>query len=199
MSLYPTFETLSIIDGVVQNIEYHQARFENTMRTFFNKTPDIQLAALIKVPEEYRVGKIRCRIDYNHEAFEVKYFPYTPKEIHTFQCVYVEGLDYRFKYSDRQCLEKLKTENADEVIIINNGFVSDCTIGNLLFLKQNQWYSPTHFLLKGTQLSYLLAQNQVCLTEISVADLSSFEKVMMINALNPFDEKRAISVKQIRL
>ena len=129
----------------------------------------------------------------------MKYFPYVPKAIRTFQCVYVEGLDYRFKYSDRQCLEKLKTESADEVIIINNGFVSDCTIGNLLFLKQNQWYSSTHFLLKGTQLSYLLAQNQVCLTEISVADLSSFEKVMMINALNPFDEKRAISVKHIRL
>lgn len=199
MSLYPIFETLSIIDGVVQNIEYHQARFENTIRTFFNKTPDIQLSGLINPPKEYCSGKIRCRIDYNHEAFEVKYFPYVPKVIRTFQCVYVEGLDYHFKYSDRQCLEKLKTESADEVIIINNGFVSDCTIGNLLFLKQNQWYSSTHFLLKGTQLSYLLAQNQVCLTEISVADLSSFEKVMMINALNPFDEKRAISVKHIRL
>lgn len=199
MSLYPIFETLSIIDGVVQNIEYHQARFEKTMRTFFNKTTDIQLSGLINLPKEYCSGKIRCRIDYNHEAFEVKYFPYVPKAIRTFQCVYIEGLDYRFKYSDRQCLEKLKTESADEVIIINNGFVSDCTIGNLLFLKQNQWYSSTHLLLKGTQLSYLLAQNQVCLTEISVADLSSFEKVMMINALNPFDEKRAISVKHIRL
>ena len=58
MSLYPIFETLSIIDGVVQNLEYHQARFENTMRTFFNKTPDIQLSGFINLPKEYCSGGI---------------------------------------------------------------------------------------------------------------------------------------------
>ena len=107
-------------------------------------------------------------------------------------------MDYIFKYSNRENFDLIKIEK-DEAIIIQNGKVTDCRVGNLLFLKNNIWYSPKDYLLKGTQLSYLLSQNKIKLVEIKVKDLHQYEKIMMINAMNPFDESRAISTQHITL
>ncbi len=78
------------------------------------------------------------------------------------------------------------------MIIINNGFVSDCSIGNLLFLKQKIWYSPQHYLLKGTQLTRLIEEKKVYLAEIRAENLFDYEQIMVINALNPFNSVRAV-------
>ncbi|MCT8736125.1 aminotransferase class IV, partial [Glaesserella parasuis] len=111
-----------------------------------------------------------------------------------FQCVYVENFDYQFKYTDRLELEQLKQTACDEIILVNNGFISDCSIGNLLFLKQGKWYSPNHYLLKGTQLSHLLDEQKISLVDIPVEALFDYDQIMVINALNPFDLQRAVSI-----
>ncbi|MDE8033843.1 aminotransferase class IV family protein [Actinobacillus equuli subsp. equuli] len=197
MYRFPLFETIAIIDGEPQNLAYHQQRFESAIKLYFNAQPQWQLAEVICVPDEFQQGSVRCRIDYNASEFEQQFFLYTPRKINSFQCVYTEDLDYRFKYSDRKRLDSLKTLQADEVIIINNGKVSDCTIGNLLFLKQGQWFSSQDYLLKGTQLSKLLEASMVQLVQITSQDLPQYEQVMMVNALNPFDLQRALPISAI--
>lgn len=197
MCQFPLFETISIIDGKAQNLPYHQVRFEQAVSTFFGCEPTFSLAQILQVPAEFQQGKIRCRIDYNAEQCEVKFFPYQPKKIQQFRCVEVENWDYRLKYSDRKRFDLLNILQNEEVVIINNGKVSDCSIGNLLFLKQGIWYSPSDYLLKGTQLTQLLEQQKVRLTPIKKADLTNYEKVMLVNALNPFDENRALAISQI--
>lgn len=194
MCQFPLFETISIVDGQVQNIQYHQQRLNNAMRHYFNQNKTFNLNKIIDIPYAFQQGKIRCRVDYNAKSYQVNFFHYQPKKISTFQCVYTENLDYTFKYSDRKRLDFPKVLQADEIIIINNGKVSDCSIGNLLFLKQNQWYSSRHFLLKGTQLSYLLDQSKVELADIAIQNIFDYEQIMMINALNPFDLARAIPI-----
>ncbi|QIM66004.1 branched-chain amino acid aminotransferase [Mannheimia granulomatis] len=197
MYQFPLFETLSIIDGQIQNLPYHQQRFERAVRAFFGCEPTFSLVQILQVPTEFQHGKIRCRIDYNAEQFEVKFFPYHPKQIQRFRCVEVENWDYHLKYSDRKRFDSLNILQNEEVIIVNNGYVSDCSIGNLLFLKQGIWYSSANYLLKGTQLTRLLEQQKVVLTQIKKTDLPLYEKVMLINALNPFDEERALAISQI--
>ncbi|AUI66335.1 MULTISPECIES: aminotransferase class IV family protein [Glaesserella] len=194
MCQFPLFETLAIIDGEIQNISYHQKRIDNAFTYYFKRNPKWDLSKIIQVKDEYTKGLIRCRIDYNETTYQINFYPYQPRKIKTFQCVYVENIDYQFKYSNRIALDKLKTENTDEIIIIHRGFVSDCTIGNLLFLKQGKWYSPNHYLLKGTQLTRLLEEQKVSLTDIRAEDLFDYEQIMLINALNPFDPARAISI-----
>ncbi|UKH16653.1 aminotransferase class IV family protein [Actinobacillus pleuropneumoniae] len=197
MCRFPLFETIAIIDGEPQNLAYHQQRFESAMKQYFNAQPKWQLAEVICVPDEFQQGSVRCRIDYNASEFQQQFFFYSQRKINVFQCVYTENLDYRFKYSDRKRLDSLKTLQADEVIIINNGKVSDCTIGNLLFLKQGQWFSSQDYLLKGTQLSKLLEAGMVQLVQITSQDLPQYEQVMMVNALNPFDLQRALPISAI--
>ncbi|QIW14981.1 branched-chain amino acid aminotransferase [Pasteurellaceae bacterium RH1A] len=195
MCRFPLFETLAIMDGQVQNLAYHQARLNQALKDYFKTENHLDLGQIIHVPAEFKQGKVRCRVDYNDQEYEINFYPYSPRKLERFKCVYTQDLDYAFKYSDRRALEQLKEPDCDEVIIINKGFVSDCTIGNLLFLKAGVWYSPATYLLKGTQLSRLLAEKQVVLTPIREEDLAQYEKIMMVNALNPFDLSRAVALE----
>lgn len=199
MCQFPLFETIAIIDGKPQNLPYHQARFELAMRDYFHAPVAWQLADILTVPAEFQQGLVRCRMDYNAEAFQVQFFPYTPRKFERLQCVYVENLDYRFKYADRKRLDSLKTLQSDEVIIINNGMVSDCTIGNLLFYRAGKWYSSCDYLLKGTQLSKLVDEGIVNLVKIPVSELKNYEKVMIINALNLFENGQILPISKISL
>lgn len=198
MYRFPLFETIAVIDGRVQNLAYHQARLDYAMRAFFHSGKRHCLNDIIRVPREFRQGLVRLRADYNEAMVRLRFFAYKKPEIMRFQCVYTENLEYRFKYTDRKRLDLLKNLQSDEVVIVNNGKVSDCTIGNLLFLKENQWYSPQDYLLKGTQLSCLLEANQVVLTEILPQDLAQYERIMLINALNPFDMQRSLPISAVR-
>ncbi len=80
MCQFPLFETLSIIDGQVQNLQYHQQRFEQATQEYFGCEPRFRLADILVVPEAYQQGKVRCRIDYNAAEFELKFFTYSPKK-----------------------------------------------------------------------------------------------------------------------
>ncbi|HDL5372547.1 TPA: aminotransferase class IV [Mannheimia haemolytica] len=197
MCRFPLFETLSIIDGKVQNLQYHQQRFEQATQEYFGCEPRFSLADILVVPEASQRGKVRCRIDYNATEFELKFFIYSPKKVERFRLVEVENWDYHLKFSDRKRFDLLPILQNEEVIILNNGYVSDCSIGNLLFLKQGIWYSPQHYLLKGTQLSKLLDEGKVVLAKIAKQDLHQYEKIMLINALNPFEKPRALPCSQI--
>lgn len=198
MSQFPLFETLLIKDGIPQNIAYHQQRFNLACREFFKVDPFLNLIEVIIPPIMNCDEILRCRLDYNQSDYQVNFFTYKPKQITEFQVIETQQLDYQFKYRDRTFFQSLPTNEQREVIIVNNGKVSDCTIGNLLFLKQGKWFSPQDYLLKGTQLSRLLDEKQVELCEITPNNLTNFEQVMLINALNPFDPARAIPIQAVR-
>ena len=198
MSLFPVFETIAIIDGIPQNLAFHQARMDNTIEKLFQKMSVFNLEEIIQVPTEYQNGLIKCRIDYNQQDFNIIFSAYQRREIRNYQCVYLDNLDYTFKYTSRTIFEDIKMTK-DEEVIIQDKKVTDCRIGNLIFLKDGIWYGPKNYLLKGTQLSRLLSENQVQLKEIYTDEIHQYEKVMMINAMNPFDESRAISTPHITL
>lgn len=198
MYQFPLFETIAIIDGKIQNLEYHQVRYDNACRYYLNIEPILNFSQIIDVPMEYQQGSVRCKVEYSEKAYQIQFFPYSAKKIEFYQVVPSENLDYRFKYSDRSIFANLPVSENSEVIIINNGKVSDCTIGNLLFSKQGRWFSPQDYLLKGTQLNRLVDEKKVELCEITLENLRDFEQIMLINALNPFDPKRALPIQAVQ-
>lgn len=197
MCRFPLFETIAICDGIVQNIEFHQRRFDQACRDFFQVKPFLNLAEVIIPSVEQQRGIFRCRLDYNKNEYILQYSPYKPKIIQQFKLIYTQNLEYRFKYTMRDFFQSIPLAENEEAIIINNGKVSDATIGNLLFFKQGKWLTSQHYLLKGTQLATLLETNRVELADIEVKDLSQFEKIMLINALNPFDLTRSVPIQAI--
>lgn len=132
-------------------------------------------------------------------SITVQCFDYTPKHISRLKIIHHNDIDYRYKYSDRTQLNLLLNTaksafDVDEIIIVKQGRVSDCTIGNLLFGRQGRWYTPSTPLLRGTQRQFLLDNGRIILADIKPCQLDCYEQVMIINALNLFDERRALPI-----
>lgn len=196
------FETLAIQHGNILNLHYHNQRFRQG-QVFLNRQNIIDdIAKLITIPKDIDTKKlIRCRITYDKDDVKVVYFNYTPKNICSFKLIECDKIAYEYKYDDRNLLNQLLSQkgDCDEVIIIKNGFVTDCSIGNLIFLKDNIWYTPDTPLLQGTQRAYLLDTKKIQLTTIKKEDIWQYQKVMMINALNGFDEQRALLIDRVQI
>lgn len=193
------FETLAMQHGNILNLHYHNQRFRQG-QVFLNCQNIIDdIAKLIKPPKDIDTKKlIRCRVTYDKDDVKVAYFDYIPKNICSFKIIVCDKIVYDYKYDDRNLLNHLLSQKnkCDEVIIIKNGFVTDCSIGNLIFLKDNIWYTPDTPLLQGTQRAYLLDNKKIQLATIKKDDIWQYQKLMMINALNVFDETRAIVINQ---
>ncbi|WP_066801521.1 aminotransferase class IV family protein [Moraxella oblonga] len=191
------FETLAIKNGQILNLVYHNKRFKQGQILLNRQTMIDDIASLIDIPSHFKDNQlIRCRVTYNNDDIKVAYFDYTPKPITSFKLIEYNKIDYAYKYDDRSVLTSLLSQkgNCDEVIIIKNGFVTDCSIGNLLFFKNNHWYTPNTPLLEGAQRAYLLDKQMIKLASIQQNDIWHYEKIMMINALNGFDEDRAVEI-----
>ena len=193
------FETLAINNGRILNLDYHNRRFKQGQLFLHCQTMIDDIANIVNISDEFNNKFIRCRITYDKYSIKVQYFDYIPKNIQSFKLIECNDIDYTYKYDDRDLLNDLlsKKGDCDEIIIIKNNFVSDCSVGNLLFLKDDIWYTPNTPLLKGVQRAYLLDVGKIHLTTIHKNDICQYKKVMMINALNAFDENRAVSIKCI--
>lgn len=193
------FETLAIKNKQILNLSYHNDRFKKGQFFLNRQTIINDISTLINIPTHFNNNLIRCRVTYNKNDIKVEYFDYNPKPIHSFKLVEYDDIEYSHKYDDRRLLNDLlsQKESCDEIIIIKNSFVTDCSIGNLLFLKDDVWYTPDTPLLNGTQRAYLLSHKKIELATIKKDDIFHYEKVMMINALNPFDECRAVDIAHV--
>lgn len=143
---------------------------------------------------------VRCRVDYSAQGVCVAYSAYRPRRVRSFRLVFCDAVEYRYKFADRRSLDRLLAQkgDCDEVIIIKNGFVSDCSIGNLIFGKNNQWFTPDTPLLCGTQRQFLLEAGKVQAVRMGVLDIARYDKIALINALNPFDPDTAVDISAVR-
>ncbi|OOF58745.1 aminotransferase class IV family protein [Rodentibacter myodis] len=186
--MFPLFETLAIEKGEIQNIAYHQARYERSLRQFYGKSAVkiFTLLDLIQLPSHLQDKLVRCRIDYNAETAQIQYVEYTRKIYRTFQPVVCDEIEYGLKYTQRDLLNALFAQRGqcDEIIIIKNGKVTDCSIGNLIFRQGNQWFTPDTPLLQGTQREKLLREGKIQQTTIYAQDVKKFDEIKIINAMN---------------
>ncbi|MEH8026509.1 aminotransferase class IV family protein [Gallibacterium anatis] len=189
---FPLFETLCIENGQVQNLALHQQRYENSLREFYAGQP-YKIFSLAKILQKntalwanLQSPIIRCRIDYNATQYHLQCFPYQRKTYQRFQPVICDDIDYHLKYSDRAIFNELLKQkgDCDEIIIVKQGKITDCTIGNLILRQGSQWFTPDSPLLIGTQRSKLLQERKIIEREILLSDLHLYQEIRLINALN---------------
>lgn len=189
---FPLFETLCIENGQVQNLALHQQRYENSLREFYAGQP-YKIFSLAKILQKntalwanLQSPIIRCRIDYNATQYHLQCFPYQRKTYQRFHPVICDDIDYHLKYSDRAIFNELLKQkgDCDEIIIVKQGKITDCTIGNLILRQGSQWFTPDSPLLIGTQRSKLLQERKIIEREILLSDLHLYQEIRLINALN---------------
>jgi 4-amino-4-deoxychorismate lyase len=180
-------ETIKILDGDIAHLEYHQQRYQSVLK-HFNADGFKQLHKFIKAPKK---GLFRCRVLYTPDNIDdifVEYIPYEKREIKTLKIVYDDTIDYRFKSTNREDINRLfmMRGDCDDILIVKEGFITDTSIANIA-LYDGIWKTPKHPLLKGTTRQRLLDNGELTEEDIRVEDLASFSKVALLNSMIGFD------------
>ncbi len=174
-------ETVKCLDGSVFHLEYHQKRV-NASRRSLGYTTGLELQ--LSPP---RTGLYRCRIIYAKEIEKIEYIPYRIKEIHTFKLLHSD-ISYELKYENREQIEALlkKKENADDIIIVKEGLITDTSIANLCFFDGKEWLTPKKPLLKGTTRQRLIDTKKIKTADIHYKDIDNYSKIALMNAMIDF-------------
>lgn len=191
-------ESIKLLDGKFYNLDYHEERMERSLYALFkvSRSPDIQ--QLINGQDVPATGLYKCRIIYDSTSWQVAFEPYQPRTIRRVKIVEDNGISYLFKFSDRRQLNRLfeLRGDSDDVMIIKDEKVTDCSFSNVVFKDADGWHTPDSPLLKGTMREKLIREGKVKVREIRRDDIRSFDSFRMINAMLEFDAPD-IDVSQI--
>ena len=187
------FETLRSFDYEIYHIEYHKQRIARTI--------GINLAL-----EEYlyppSAELLRIKVIYNRSGIlDISYIPYIKKEIHSFQLVYDNTLSYATKKLDRGELEALSLHkgDCDEIMIFQNGFLTDTSIANIALFVDDIWITPREPLLFGTTLHRYLQAGSVTQKDITQETLMRATKIGLLNAMIDFDIIEKFTIKGLEV
>jgi len=197
--MYPFIETIKVKNGVLQNLQFHQERMNRSRSDFLGLENSINLKSMIEVPDIASTGVFMCRVIYGTEVGKIEFIRYKAKIVETLKLVIDNGIDYRFKFSDRTRLEKLRSRKGDcnEILIVKNGFITDTSYSNIVFFNGKSWLTPDQPLLKGTMRAALLEKGKIKTAQIKTDDLYKFTKFKLINAMMDFDEGNGTLIENI--
>lgn len=175
-------ETIRILDGVAQHLEYHQERLDKALEAKNIHT----LSELIKAPT---LELLRCRIVYDRKSISIEYLPYVKRDIRSLKLLHNDAISYDKKYENREELLALFAlkEQCDDILIVKNTLITDTSIANIALFDGVRWYTPRTPLLKGTTRARLLSEGKITEADIAVEELSSFKKIALMNAMINFD------------
>ena len=181
-------ETIRIEEGRACHLPYHNQRMNET-RAHLGLSDGLDLEAVIGDVSIYQ-QRTRCRIVYDTEIRSVEFFPYQIRPVTTLRLVEDNQVDYGCKYADRSALNRCFAQRGacDDVLIVQNGDVTDTTIANVAFWNGETWFTPSTPLLKGTMRASLLDSHQIQEAKIRVEDLSHFSRLRLFNAMISFGE-----------
>lgn len=180
-------ETFCVTDRVLLNLPYHKERIEWTLGRPCSVSPFVEIV----LAEADRLcatqGKWRATVTYSESGIgSVRLISYTPPQITSLKLIEITSNFYSKKWADRSQFDTLKESlpAGTEPILILNGELTDTTFTNILLEKDGILYTPPHPLLRGTKRSQLLSKGIATLSPISPTDLSQYECIHLINAMN---------------
>jgi 4-amino-4-deoxychorismate lyase len=191
-------ETIRVESRKLQNLAFHNERFNRSRRELFGITQESSLEDMVILPSGIPPGKIKCRIVYGREIMGITFSPYLMQKLLTLQIVEDNAINYAYKFRDRQQFEKLKRNiTADDILIVRNGFITDTSYANVVFWDGLKWITPASPLLCGTMRSRLMQEGEIQCDALRASDLRSFKAVKIINAMIGLEESPLISIKNI--
>ena len=199
--MYQFVETILIKNRKPMLIDLHQQRLERTFN-FFKEKNTLYIEDIINNYIEKQDISIndtyKLRFLYNLDAnYSIQITPYQTPKIEQFSLIEDNDIEYSFKSTDRIIFDRLKSRAIGEIIIVKNGFVTDTSFSNVIFLKDNIWYTPKTYLFNGVQRQHLIASNQIQEADIKASDIKSYSHIKIINALNPIDNSCTYPIDKI--
>jgi 4-amino-4-deoxychorismate lyase len=182
--MYRLIETIKIIDGIPQNLEWHKLRMSESSELLNNKKLFLEMNDF-DTPEIYKNGIVKCRIYYTNQIDKIEYENYKIKPVNNFKIIFNDEINYSHKFADRRQLKILfdMRDDCDDIIIIKKGFVTDSYFANLCFEKNGELFTPLYPLLNGTKRQKLLSEKKIIPINIKPANIDIYQKIHLINAM----------------
>lgn len=192
------FETIKVKNKTLLNLEYHNARLNKSRKDLLGCTDFIDLREEISVPKGISNDVFKCRVLYSREVEQIQFIPYTMRQIRTIKIVECDTIEYYYKFADRKIFSNLmESVEADDILIIKNGMVTDTSFSNIIFFDGTNWITPETPLLQGTKRDKLLKEKIIYERSITKNDLQRFEKAALINAMIDLEESPNIKIQNI--
>jgi len=191
MSLFGNLlETIKVKDSQLQNINWHNVRFNHSRRKLFGIKEELKLETFIKIPPDLTNAIYKCRLTYSKEIEKIEFEKYFPRTILSLKIVEFNEIQYAFKYKDRSKIDELfrLKENCDDILIVKNGLITDTSYANIVFWDGQKWITSSSPLLNGTARNRLLSEGKISEAKITIEDLKIFKKARIINAMNDLRE-----------
>lgn len=192
-------ETIRIINGEIQNIGWHQTRVCDSVTSCFKRDCNLDLEYIIKpLLSSNQSTCVKCRIVYDDSTYDIELLPYTPKRINSIKVIELPLINYAHKYADRSMFNDILINNSDidEVLIIQNGHITDTTISNIALFDGNRWVTPSTYILNGTTRQRLLATNVLKEIDLKHSDIKNFESIKLLNAMLDFGSMDKIDISK---
>ena len=119
------------------------------------------------------------------ELHSIEFKFYQTPIIHSLQVVQNDSIEYEYKSTKREELDRIFKQRglADDIIIVKNRRVTDSYFANLVFFDGKKWWTPDRPLLQGIKRQSLINLGLLKTKKIFKKDLSTFQKVSLINAM----------------
>ncbi|MDX9704517.1 MAG: aminotransferase class IV, partial [Weeksellaceae bacterium] len=169
-------ESICLENGILRNLDYHQKRLNQTRYKTLGLTDLLDLSHCISIPEQQKEGKYKCRILYAEKIESIEILPYSIRPVHSIRLIENNEIQYKYKRENRKIFDLLKDAVAeDEIILTQNGKVTDSSYSNLVFFNGKNWFTPTSYLLNGCMRQFLLDTKQIATAEINSENLHQFQ------------------------
>lgn len=187
--MFQLIETIKLQDGRFNNLRYHEQRMNHSLKELYKVDGTAELNTFLESLNYPRKGLYKCRLVYDSYSKTVEFIPHTFKLITSLTLIEADAILYDHKYSNRAPINYLmdKRGGGDDILIIKDGWVTDCSYANIVFKSGSKWYTPHTCLLKGTMRESLLDAGEIEVQPIKVSDIKKFEKFKLINAMLGFD------------
>jgi 4-amino-4-deoxychorismate lyase len=194
------FETICVQNRQLINISYHENRLNKTRRELYSFDDLWNLRELITIPDFITELPHKCRLSYGKGIDQIKWEPYQLRSLRKIQKVYDDSIDYAFKYNDRSKLNALfeQKKDADDILIIKNGMVTDTNYCNVAFHRDDKWFTPDTPLLPGTQRAFLLDSGRIEEADISENDITKFSHIRLFNAMVSWENSPVLEIQCIQ-
>jgi len=192
-------ETICIRNGEPERLSWHNARLNRTRQELLNLVEGIDLTNNLSIPAEAKKGLFKCRVTYRETIEKVEFEPYSIRPVHSLRLVNADNVNYPYKYANRGKLQNLFAQrgNADDVLLVKNGFITDTSYANIVFRKVEKWFTPDTPLLPGTRRACYLSEGCIEALPIRPEMLHEFDEARLINAMISLEESPVIRIENI--
>ena len=183
-------ESIKVQHNKIYNLPYHQDRIARGLKSIFDSHANIDFQPMQEAIQDLDAGLYKLRVVYNEIYLKYELLPYSLKRPRSLQLLTSHRMEYSHKYLDRTQLDKLYKlkRNADDILIVKNGMITDSYYCNVALSKAGRWLTPKAPLLKGTKRQQLLEDKQLTEEMIYADDLKQFDRIRLFNAMIEFGE-----------